>query len=27
VNCGAGRDTVTADRKDVVSGCESVRRR
>jgi len=27
VNCGLGRDTVTADRKDSLKGCESVRYR
>lgn len=26
VSCGAGRDAVTADRKDVLAGCEVVRR-
>ena len=26
VACGAGRDTVTADRADTLAGCESVRR-
>ncbi len=27
VTCGAGRDRVTADRRDAVNGCESLRRR
>ncbi len=26
ISCGAGRDTVTADAKDAVAGCETVRR-
>jgi hypothetical protein len=26
VSCGAGRDTVTADRRDQLRGCERVRR-